>query len=245
MAAPSSGSASTREDRHKHVLRMLQRPGPFAGGEFDQSFPYFAILEQAPILVVGAGGLGCELLKDLALLGFGNIHVIDMDTIDLSNLNRQFLFRPDDVGKDKAGIAAAFINKRIPDTKVTPHFKKIQDYGPDFYSQFAIIVCGLDSIPARRWINNMLISLVEYDADGNAKPETIKPLIDGGTEGFKGNARVILPGKSACVECSLDLYPPQVSIVFVCTASRYTHCQRHIFPTVRSNLIEFVLIESR
>jgi molybdopterin/thiamine biosynthesis adenylyltransferase len=52
--------------------------------------------------MVGAGGIGCELLKNLVLTGFGEIHIVDLDTIDLSNLNRQFLFRNEHIKKSKA-----------------------------------------------------------------------------------------------------------------------------------------------
>ena len=94
------------------------------------------------ILVVGAGGLGCEILKNLALMGFGDITVIDMDTIDLSNLNRQFLFRERDVGKPKATVAAEFIMQRVPTCKVTPHFCKIEEKDEEFYRTFNLIVTG-------------------------------------------------------------------------------------------------------
>jgi ubiquitin-like 1-activating enzyme E1 B len=59
-------------------------------------------VDQARILMVGAGGIGCELLKNLVLTGFGEIHIVDLDTIDLSNLNRQFLFRHEHIKKSKA-----------------------------------------------------------------------------------------------------------------------------------------------
>lgn len=101
------------------------------------------------------------------------------DTIDLSNLNRQFLFRHSDVGKSKAEVAAKFVEKRVKGVSITPHNCKIQDKDEEFYMQFNIVVCGLDSIEARRWINSMLVDLVDDE-----NPESLKPLIDGGTEGI-------------------------------------------------------------
>jgi ubiquitin-activating enzyme E1 C len=100
------------------------------------------------------------------------------DTIDISNLNRQFLFRQADIGKPKAEVAAAFVQKRVNGVTITPYVGKIQDKDEDYYMQFKIIICGLDSIEARRWINATLISMVDME-----DPESLKPLVDGGTEG--------------------------------------------------------------
>jgi ubiquitin-activating enzyme E1 C len=107
-------------------------------------------------------------------------HAYSADTIDVSNLNRQFLFREADVGKSKAEVAAAFVEKRVRGVKITPFNCKIQDKDEEFYMQFRLIICGLDSIEARRWINATLVSMVDPDVG----PETLKPLIDGGTEGM-------------------------------------------------------------
>lgn len=101
------------------------------------------------------------------------------DTIDISNLNRQFLFRQADIGKPKAEVAAAFVQKRVKGVTITPYVGKIQDKDEDYYMQFKIVICGLDSIEARRWINATLISMVDME-----DPESLKPLVDGGTEGM-------------------------------------------------------------
>ena len=114
---------------------------------------------------------------------------------------------------------------RCPDVIVTPHHGKIQEKGKDFYCQFNIIIAGLDNIDARMWLNSMIFSIAkrieeeeveeeeekEKEEDcsvSNFKnkkvkydPDTIIPMIDGGTEEFKGQARVIIPGLTACFHC--------------------------------------------
>ena len=208
--------------RWKHLYNVLSEAGPSTDEDYVPGQETIDSLESAKVLVIGAGGLGCEILKNLALSGFKDIHVIDMDTIDVSNLNRQFLFRQSDVGKSKAEVAAAFVEKRVKGVKITPFNGKIQDKYEDYYMQFRIIICGLDSIEARRWINATLVGMVDFEEG----PETLKPLIDGGTEGFKGQARVILPTVSSCIECQLAMHAPRAAVP-LCTLATIPRQPQH------------------
>ncbi|KAF9454673.1 hypothetical protein P691DRAFT_717301 [Macrolepiota fuliginosa MF-IS2] len=222
MATLVNGSATADwPGRYFHIDQILDKPGPRTDPGFAAGAEAPFLRDQAKILVIGAGGLGCEILANLALTGFKHIHVIDMDTIDISNLNRQFLFRSKDVGKSKAIVAADFIMQRVPGVEVTPYFGKIQDKGDDYYMQFNLVICGLDSVEARRWINATLVNLVDPE-----NPESLKPLIDGGTEGFKGQARVILPTITSCYECSLDMLNKQTAFP-ICTIANTPRLPEH------------------
>ncbi|KAI1399424.1 hypothetical protein F4819DRAFT_465302 [Hypoxylon fuscum] len=212
----AGGNAS----RWQYLDRIRRTLGPF-NQDSEVSEEALAAQDKAKILVIGAGGLGCEILKNLALSGFKDIHVIDMDTIDISNLNRQFLFRQDDVGKFKAEVAARFVERRVKGVKITPHNCRIQEFDEDFYMQFQIVVCGLDSIEARRWINATLVNMVDMDDQ-----DSLKPLIDGGTEGFKGQTRVVFPTLTPCIECQLDLYTPRAAVP-LCTLATIPRQPEH------------------
>ncbi|KAF4309718.1 hypothetical protein GTA08_BOTSDO02579 [Botryosphaeria dothidea] len=207
--------------RWKYLQNIVTRRGPFTDPDWEPSVAQLEQLASMKVLVIGAGGLGCEILKNLALSGFRDIHVIDMDTIDVSNLNRQFLFRQTDVGKYKAEVAARFVEKRVKGVTITPYCGKIQDKDEDYYMQFGMVVCGLDSIEARRWINATLVGMVDM---GN--PDSLKPLIDGGTEGFKGQARVILPTMTSCIECQLDMHAPRAAVP-LCTLATIPRQPQH------------------
>lgn len=143
--------------------------------------------------------------KELLLL---QLKLKGPDTIDVSNLNRQFLFREADVGKSKAECAAAFVEKRVKGVEITPFNGKIQDKDEEYYMQFKMIVCGLDSIEARRWINATLVGMVDME-----NPESLKPLIDGGTEGrssdsFQGRTQMLTRSMQVSRDKQGSSYPP-------------------------------------
>merc|ERR1719310_76740 len=224
-----AAGAPASPEKHGHIHRILSRKSPFAEQEAyapgQETIDY--LHNEAKILVIGAGGLGCEILKDLALSGFSEIHIIDMDTIDVTNLNRQFLFRQADVGKHKSEVAAAFVNRRCGHlgVKVKAYVGKIQDHDESFYRKFNLIIAGLDNIAARRWMNATLHDMVDCSS-GDPDPSTMIPLLDGGTEGFKGQARVIIPYMTSCFDCSLDAFPPQVNYP-LCTIAETPRLPEH------------------
>lgn len=125
------------------------------------------------------------------------------------------------MGSPKAEVAAKFVMKRVKGCKITPYYGAIQDKGTDYYMQFNLVICGLDSVEARRWINATLVDLIDPN-----NPESLKPLIDGGTEGFKGQSRIILPTLSSCYECSLEMLTPQTAVP-ICTLASIPRQPEH------------------
>ncbi|KAF3435746.1 hypothetical protein FNV43_RR22838 [Rhamnella rubrinervis] len=164
--------------------------------------------------MVGAGGIGCELLKTLALSGFQDIHIIDMDTIEVSNLNRQFLFRQSHVGLSKARVAREAVLKFRPQISITPYHANVKDptFNVDFFKQFNVVLNGLDNLDARRHVNRICLA-----AD--------VPLVESGTTGFLGQVTVHVKGKTECYECHPKPAPKTYPVCTITsTPSKFVHC---------------------
>ena len=148
-------------------------------------------LRNAKILVVGAGALGNEVLKNLALLGFGHIIVVDMDTIENSNLSRSVLYRPSDIGRNKAKVAAERTREIYENCEIGGIDGNVMhDIGLGVFAWADVIIGALDNREARLWINR-------------AAWKMNRPWIDGAIEGLNGVARVFMPGSPPCYECTL------------------------------------------
>ncbi|KAG8832312.1 E1 ubiquitin-activating protein uba2 [Serendipita sp. 399] len=155
------------------------------GSQFAES------IKSTRILVVGSGGIGCELLKNIVLVGFGNITLLDLDTIDLSNLNRQFLFRKKDVKQSKALIAARTASAFNPSVKIIPLCANIKEsrFDANWFASFHLVMSALDNLDARKHINRMCLAAGV-------------PLVESGTEGYFGQVQPILKGETECYECT-------------------------------------------
>lgn len=173
--------------------------------------------------LVGAGAIGCEMLKNWAMIGLatgpkGKIVVTDMDQIERSNLNRQFLFRPKDVGELKSECAAKAVQAMNPD--LNGKIEALKDrvgadtehiFNEDFWNGLDGVTNALDNVDARTYVDRRCVFFH-------------KPLIDSGTLGTKGNSQVVLPRITESYSSSQD--PPEQSFP-MCTLRSFPNRIEH------------------
>ncbi|KAI0638099.1 ubiquitin activating enzyme [Trametes polyzona] len=179
--------------------------------------------------LVGSGAIGCEMLKNWSMMGLatgpnGKIHVTDLDTIEKSNLNRQFLFRAKDLGKFKSEVAAAAVADMNPDLKgkidskqepVGPNTENI--YDSDFFASIDGVTNALDNVKARQYMDQRCVFY-------------LKPLLESGTLGTKGNTQVIVPHLTESYSSSQD--PPEKETP-VCTVKNFPNQIQHTIEWAR------------
>ena len=192
---------------------------------FGQDFQ--AKMCQQKYFVVGAGAIGCELLKNFAMVGLGasssgKIIVTDMDHIERSNLNRQFLFRPYDVGKPKSTAAAKAIkamnkamNVEAQENRVGADTENI--YTDDFFASLDGVANALDNVEARTYVDRRCVF---YRL----------PLLESGTLGTKGNTQVVIPDLTESYSSSQD--PPEKAIP-ICTLKNFPNQIEHTLQWAR------------
>jgi ubiquitin-activating enzyme E1 len=183
-------------------------------------------LNNTKIFIVGAGAIGCELLKHLAMIGVGNIFITDMDTIEKSNLNRQFLFRNEHVGKSKSEIAKESILKMNPNMNIIASTTKIaQDtvhiYNDKFFNSLTCVLNALDNIKTRLFVDDLCV-------------RNKCPLIDSGTLGTKGNVQVVIPYNTEPYGASVDAPEKDVPM---CTIKNFPYLIEHTIEWAKNMFI--------
>jgi ubiquitin-activating enzyme E1 len=177
--------------------------------------------------VVGAGAIGCEHMKNFAMMGLasnrdGKIFITDMDTIEKSNLNRQFLFRSTDIGGLKSKTAATAVKVMNPDINVEVHENRVGPetenfYNIKFYKELDGVANALDNIQARLYMDSQCVFHK-------------KPLLESGTLSTKGNVQVVVPDLTESYGSSRD--PPEESIP-VCTLKNFPYEIAHTIQYAR------------
>jgi len=149
-------------------------------------------LKQAKVLVIGAGGLGCPILQYLTAAGVGNIGIIDHDTVDQSNLQRQILYTHDDIGEYKAEVAANKLSRLNPFVNFEIFVQRLtSEIAVELFSKYDIIVDGSDNFPTRYLVND-------------ASVLTNKPVVFGSIFKFEGQVSVFNYNNGPTYRC---LYP--------------------------------------
>lgn len=189
-------------------------------------------LERLKYFLVGAGALGCEFLKNFAVMGVscgegGKVFVTDMDHIEKSNLNRQFLFRPWDVNRAKSTVAADAAKKMNPAFVVVAHENRVGGdteniYDDDFFEALDGVVNALDNVEARQYMDRRCVYYC-------------KPLLESGTQGTKGNVQVVLPKMTESYSSSQD--PPEQGYG-ACTVKNFPNRIEHTLQWARETFEE-------
>lgn len=173
-------------------------------------------LSELKYFIVGSGAIGCELLKNLAMIGVKNIHITDPDHIEVSNLSRQFLFRNENVGSSKSDVASYRIKKYNNNINITSYKEKLSSENQKFVDKLLpnidIVFNALDNLNARLYVDQQAIKFT-------------KPLFESGTLGTKGNTQPIIPHITESYGASQD---QQVEKNFaVCTIKHYPTLIQH------------------
>lgn len=145
-------------------------------------------LKESSVVIVGIGGLGTEVAKNLAMAGVGTLYLIDLDFIEYSNLNRQILFSDAEEGEPKSKVAARTLRKINPNSRYIWHYANLEDIDPEVYATADLYISGLDSVTAR---NELMRRAVQFK----------KPMIDGGTATYYGHVYTYLPDVNSCLQC--------------------------------------------